>query len=173
MKKILIVVAIIIVVLISKEENEIIIPNNAIRFRVVANSNTLEDQSIKNNIAKYIESYVIDLTSDAKSSEEAKDILLSNHKTIENEVENYMVMNNIKMNYEVSIGRNYFPSKNYRGVKYDAGFYDSIVLNLGNKQGINWWCVMYPPLCLADRDTKSTDVEYTTLTKEILDKYTK
>lgn len=172
MKKTLIVVAIIIVVMILSKEDKIIIPDDAIRFRVIANSNTLDDQRIKNNIAKYVEEYVISLTKDASSSDDARKILLDNKNNIKDKIDNYLVMNNIDMTYDLSIGKNLFPVKNYHGVEYREGYYDSVVLSLGNKQGLNWWCVMYPPLCLIDR-TNASEVEVVSLAKELLEKYKK
>lgn len=169
MKKILIIVAIIIAVLCTNKDENIIIPNNAIRFRVVANSNILEDQLIKNNISLSVQNYIYDLTKNATSSQETKEILLKNKNNIENVVEKYMVMNNINETFDVSIGNNYFPKKSYKGINYDAGYYDSIVVNIGKSKGLNWWCVIYPPLCLID-ETKE-DIEYTTLVSELLEKF--
>ena len=80
-----------------------------------------------------------------------------------------MVTNNIKENFNINIGNNYFPDKNYKGVKYQAGYYDSVVINLGDSKGLNWWCVIYPPLCLIEEDTEQ--VEYTSLVSEILSKF--
>ena len=171
MKKLLVLIAVIIVVCCYHKEENIVIPNNAIRFRVIANSNTIEDQNIKNNVAKYMEKYIIDMTKDAKSSEEAKDILMNNHQNIEDELGKYLDANEVVTKYQVSIGRNYFPEKEYHGIKYDAGYYDSLVISLGYSQGLNWWCVMYPPLCLIDRNTTADDYEITSLTKELLEKY--
>lgn len=169
MKKISIILAVIILALISFKEDNIIIPENAIRFRVIANSNTLEDQTIKNKLSINLESYIYNLTKDAKSSEETKQILNANHENIENFVDNYMDINNINQEYSLSIGRNYFPTKQYKGVKYSSGYYDSVVLNLGSSNGMNWWCIIYPPLCLLDETTE--DVKYTTLVQEMLKKY--
>ena len=168
MKKILIAVAIIIIVLINNKVENIIIPESSIRFRIIANSNTIEDQIIKNNLSKELTKYITDLVMDASSKKEANDIINSNYKKIEEYVDNYLDINNIKTTYDLSVGRNYFDSKSYKGVKYNSGYYDSIVLSLGNKKGINWWCVMYPPLCLIDQ---SEDIEYTTLVKDMLNKY--
>lgn len=171
MKKILIFTAIVMLVLINRKEENIIIPESAIRFRVVANSNSVEDQNVKVKLSKEIENYIIDLTENAKNEKEAKEILLNNYDNIETKIDNYLSKNNINTNYELSIGRNYFPSKNYKSVKYDAGYYESIVLNIGHKQGVNWWCVIYPPLCTIDENENIDDVEYTTFAKEILKKY--
>ena len=78
-----------------------------------------------------------------------------------------MKSNNVSYDYRLNIGRNYFPSKQYKGIKYDAGYYDSVTIELGNHEGLNWWCIIYPPLCLIDEDT--SDVEYTTLARELID----
>ena len=168
MKKLLIIAAIIIIVVLNNKVENIIIPESAIRFRVIANSNTLEDQLIKNNISKELSYYLNDLVKDAKSKEEANTIINSNYHNIKDFVDNYINMNKINTNYDLSIGRNYFEEKKYKGVKYNSGYYDSIVLSLGNKLGVNWWCIMYPPLCLID---ESKDLEYTSLVKDMLNKY--
>lgn len=171
MKKILVIIAVIMLIMINKESDTIIIPENAIRYRVVASSNSASDQLIKNKVSTYMQDYLIDMTSSAKSSDDAHNILLSNYETIKSHLESYLSKNNIKTTYEIKIGRNYFPKKNYKGIDYSEGYYDSIVINLGYKQGVNWWCVMYPPLCLLDENDNLDEVEYTTLTSELLKKY--
>lgn len=170
MKKILIVIAIIVSILCINKDESIVIPNNAIRFRVVANSNKLEDQLIKNNISVSLQEYIFDLTKNAKSAKETKEILLKNKENIDSIVQKYLDINNINEKFNVSIGNNYFPKKSYKGIDYDAGYYDSIVVNIGASKGLNWWCVIYPPLCLIDE--KKEDVEYTTLVTELLEQFT-
>ena len=171
MKKILIIAAIIIsVMVINKERNEgIVIPKNSIRFRVIANSNSINDQLIKNNISIYVEEYISNLLKDAKTKDDSLNKLLENKENIEKHVQKYLDINNINQKFNVMIGENYFPEKKYEGVIYNAGYYDSLVINLGDNQGMNWWCVVYPPLCLIEEDTKN--VEYTTLVEEILSNY--
>lgn len=156
-------------VLISTKEESIIIPESSIRFRVIASSNTLEDQTKKSKISKNLSSYIYELIKDSKDKEEAQDTINKNYKNIEEYVNNYLVMNNMDNRFKLSVGRNFFPKKKYKGVTYNAGYYDSIVLSLGDASGINWWCVMYPPLCLIDEEKE--DYEYTTLVQELLDKY--
>ena len=63
------------------------------------------------------------------------------------------------MNYTVNYGYNYFPNKEYRGIKYNEGYYESIVISIGEAQGDNWWCVLFPNLCLIDLEQKN-NVEY-------------
>lgn len=169
MKKILIIISIAIMILVSTKEETIIIPESSIRFRVIANSNTLEDQTNKNKISKNLSSYIYDLIKDSKDKEDAQNTLNENYKDIEEYVNNYLVMNNIDNRFKLNIGRNFFPKKEYKGVTYNAGYYDSIVLSLGEASGINWWCVMYPPLCLLDEEQE--DYQYTSLVQELLQKY--
>ena len=169
MKKILIVVAIVITIIMYNKETNIIIPESSIRFRVIANSNTLEDQVNKSKLSKNLSSYIYNLIKYAKSKEDATNIINSNYHNIDDFVKNYLIMNNIHDKYDLSIGLNYFDQKNYQGIDYNAGYYDSIVLSLGEKRGVNWWCVMYPPLCLIDEDTSEN--EYTTLVQDMLKKY--
>lgn len=168
MKKILIVMALMVIVIANNKVENIVIPESSIRFRVIANSSNLKDQKIKNDISINLSSYLYSLIKEASSKKEADQIINENYYNIDNYVDNYFKKNNIDTKYELSIGRNYFPQKTYRNIKYNSGYYDSIVLSLGNKQGVNWWCVMYPPLCQID---EKNDVQYTTLIKDMLKKY--
>lgn len=74
--------------------------------------------------------------------------------------------------YNVSYGLNYFPEKNYKGVTYKEGNYESLVITLGDGLGENWWCVLFPPLCLLEASEDNySEYTYTTYVKEVLDKY--
>ena len=74
------------------------------------------------------------------------------------------------MGYDINFGYNYFPEKEYKGVKYNEGYYESLLVTLGEGKGDNWWCVLFPPLCLIEAD-ESSDVEYRSIIEEILEKY--
>lgn len=171
MKKILVIVAIIMLIMINSKSDTIIIPESAIRYRVVASSNSTSDQYIKGKISTYMQDYLINITKNAKTSTEANYLLLSNYEAIKEHLDTFIKQNNFKTSYEINIGRNYFPKKSYKGIEYSEGYYDSVVINLGHKQGINWWCVMYPPLCLMDAKEDLDEVQYTTYVEELLKKY--
>ena len=77
-----------------------------------------------------------------------------------------------ELGYKVNFGINYFPEKNYKGVIYEEGYYESLVVTLGSGNGENWWCVLFPPLCLMEGEETNTDeVEYKSFVKEMIDKY--
>ena len=75
-------------------------------------------------------------------------------------------------NYSINFGKNYFPEKVYYDVTYPAGEYESLVITLGDGLGENWWCVLFPPLCLLEAEEKNIDkVEYKLFAKEIIEKF--
>lgn len=167
MKKIIVALfAVSLLFILTKKENDIIIPKSAIRFRVVANSNSIEDQAEKMVIKEKLEKEVYNLINGANSTVEVNNILENNLTTIDNIVKNYNVP------YTINYGSNYFPTKNYKGIMYPAGNYDSLVITLGEGAGSNFWCVLFPPLCLLDNEKEDVgEVEYQFYVKKILDKF--
>ena len=172
MKKILIILAIIIsIMLLSNKESDITIPNNNIRFRVIASSNSIKDQEVKIGLSKDLSEYLMDIEHRSNKKEDIIKDYVNNKNNIENHINNYLNENNLNIKYNLNIGRNKFNKKIYKGVTYDAGYYDSIVVELGEARGLNWWCVVYPPLCNIEDNNNSNDIEYKSYIKEILDKY--
>ncbi len=162
MKKIIVLLFALTIIYISKSEEEIIIPTNSIRYRIIANSDSTKDQMLKMNIKEKLDEEILPILSDSNSIEDSRLLIKDNLDNIENIVSKYTD------DFDVNYGKNYFPEKTYKGINYDAGNYESLVITLGSGLGKNWWCVLYPPLCLIDENTN--DVEYTTLVKEILKK---
>ena len=166
MKKIIPILFIFFLIYGLNNKEEIIIPDYAIRFRVIANSNSMKDQELKLKVKSVLEDDLNKLMVSAKNSEEAKNLISDNLSNIRKKV------NELAPTNKVSFGKNYFPSKTYNGINYDEGMYDSLVVTLGNGDGNNWWCVMFPPLCLIEGKNNNTDeVEYRLLIKDIIDKY--
>lgn len=151
-------------------EQTIEIPDDSIRIRILANSNSDYDQEIKKEVKEDIQTYMSELLSDAKTNEEAEDKINDNLDNIENEVKNTLQRLNYTLPYRINFGLNYFPEKEYKGIKYSSGYYESLLITLGKGEGDNWWCVLFPPLCLIESE-ESTEVEYKSFIKEILDKY--
>ena len=160
MKKIIVFLFALTIIYLSISEEEIIIPTSSIRYRIIANSNETKDQMLKLNIKDKINKEIMPLLSNANSIEESRELIENNIGNIENIVSKYTD------DYTVSYGSNYFPEKTYKGINYDEGNYESLVISLGEGLGDNWWCVLYPPLCLIDES--ANDIEYTSLVKEIL-----
>lgn len=174
MKKVIIIVALFVgVFYMSHKETEVIIPKEAIRFRVIANSNSSKDQQNKLIVRDSIQKQMTDDLTSTKNIEEARILIASNLNKYNNLIEKTLQENNINSDFNINYGMNYFPKKVYKGVTYEAGNYESLVITLGDGLGKNWWCVMFPPLCLleAEETEETTEVEYKFFIKELIDKY--
>ena len=163
MKKIIILsISIIIGLLVYQKNDEIIIPSESIRIRIIANSNNINDLYQKKQLKEEIKKEIYNIT---KKSDEINMV----RKNIINNIPSIKKMISSKIdNYRVDYGLNYFPKKVYKKVIYPAGDYESLVITLGSGQGDNWWCVLYPPLCLIEDNPNTSDIEYQLLIKEIL-----
>lgn len=141
----------------KKPVDDIIIPGNAIRFRIIANSNNMEDQEIKMMVKDEIINYM--RNNNFMNMDRSKIISkLQNDSNIEKIIKKYT------NDYNINYGLNYFPDKKYNGINYQSGNYESLVITLGQGIGDNWWCVLYPPLCFVDEN----NTEYKSIVKEII-----
>lgn len=166
MKKIIIILFVVVIILVGINEKEkILIPKDAIRFRIIANSDTLEDQALKLTIKNDVEKELYKLIGNAKNIEEARNIIANNLDVVDEILEKY----NIK--YEINYGNNYFPQKEYKGITYEEGNYESLVITLGSGLGKNWWCVLFPPLCLLDEQSNLNDVDYELYATKLINKF--
>ena len=149
-----------------------IIPDDAIRVRVIANSNTEYDQNIKYKVKEAIESDMYNLLKETKNLEEARSLIKDHLPSLEDNIYITLQSEDYQLPFTVNFGLNYFPKKEFKGVTYDEGYYESVVVTLGEGLGDNWWCVLFPPLCMLEVEyDNTTDVEYTTMVKTIIDKY--
>ena len=152
--------------------DRIVIPKEAIRIRVIPNSNSEYDQSIKNDIKVLVEEEMYNLLKDTKDVDTARNIITNNVSNINNKVGEKLYNDDYELGYNVNFGYNYFPLKEYKGIKYNAGMYESLVVTLGEGKGDNWWCVMFPPFCLIEaHDNNTTNVEYRWYVKDLINKY--
>lgn len=173
MKKTFLILIIIFIVyyIIGMVSEEVIkIPEEAIRFRVIANSNTKEDQDIKYEVKDEVEEYMASLLQNVDNIDESRMIISSNLDNIDKKINTVFTNKNYSNDYMVNFGLNYFPEKEFKGITYDEGYYESLVITIGEGKGDNWWCVLFPPLCLLEAE-ESTEVEYKSFVKEIIDKY--
>ena len=149
-----------------------IIPDEAIRIRVIANSNSEYDQEIKSKVKGTLEYDMYNILKNTTDLEEARLLIKENLDKVESNIDKTLQEENYKLPFSVNFGLNYFPEKEFKGIIYDEGYYESVVVTLGEGLGDNWWCVLFPPLCMLEaEETNTTDVEYTTMVKTIIDKY--
>lgn len=165
MKKIIVVLFFLTIISICYNESEnILIPKESIRFRIIANSDSAEDQKLKLTIRNDLESELYDVVKSAETIDEARDIISKNINKVDSVLKKYNV------DYKINYGNNYFPPKEYKGITYEEGKYESLVITLGEGIGHNWWCVLFPPLCKIDLKDNLDDASYKFFVTEYINK---
>ena len=117
-KIILIILAIISIYTISNvvKAEELVIPDTAIRLRVIPNSNSTFDQNMKQKVKTYLEDNVYTMFSNVNSIEGAREIINKQLPNIESDIKNIFIENNYDMNFKINYGLNYFPEKSYKNI---------------------------------------------------------
>jgi len=171
MKKIIIILTLITAFILYKEVKgeEIIIPESAIRLRVIPNSNSVVDQNMKVKVKDYLEKNTYELLRNENNIEKARMLIKENIPILEENINKIFNENNYNVDYQINYGYNYFPKKEYRGLDYEEGYYESIVISIGEAKGDNWWCVLFPNLCLIDIESRE-DNEYKSWVAETINK---
>ncbi len=130
---------------------------NLIRFHVLANSDSPEDQKLKLEIRdKIIETMSGDLET-SKNVNETRNILQNSLVKIKGTAEEEIYKNGKDYGVSVSLGEHKFPTKMYGSIVFPAGEYEALRVEIGDAKGQNWWCVMFPPLCFVDVKHGLTD----------------
>lgn len=125
-------------------------PEELIRFHVLANSDSEEDQALKRAVRDAILEEVSPRLAASKSLEESRQILTGMRTEIEQIGQE--VVREWGKNYEVKTDYGYFtfPTKSYGTLVLPAGEYEAVRVLIGKAEGSNWWCVLFPPLCFVD-----------------------
>ena len=169
--KIYIVFIICIVYLLYAGNNkEIVIPEESLRFRVIANSNEVEDQKVKMKVKDNLQKILPNIIDNTSNILEAEENINDNIYLIKDNIRKTLDSEKAFYTFDISLGKNYFPEKYFYGIKYPEGEYESLVVTLGEAKGDNWWCVLFPPLCLVEAE-ETDEVEYKLYIKEVLNKY--
>lgn len=126
-----------------------------IRLHVIANSNTASDQGIKlkvrDAIIKHMQS-----RDDISTRCDMEEYITANTDRLERIAEGVVASEGRDDNVKASLGVRYIPEKTYGGTTFPAGNYEALDIKIGEGKGENWWCVLFPPLCLLDEGTDST-----------------
>lgn len=141
------------------------IKNEIIRFHVIANSDSLEDQNLKLKVKNKIIEYLYAYLKSSKSIEESRKILTDKMNEVRVISENVIKDNNYNYDIKLELSKENFPDKTYGNILLPQGEYEAFRIIIGNGQGKNWWCVMFPPLCFVDES--KAEVEYDKVDKEI------
>lgn len=128
--------------------SEAAIYDNVLRLHVLANSDSSEDQSLKLEVRDRILEETATLFKDCKSKDEAREAVESNLDKIREVAEQTIRETGYDYSVSVSLGEEEYPTKNYEECCFPAGEYLSLRVMIGEAEGENWWCVLFPPLCI-------------------------
>ena len=127
-----------------------------LRLHILANSDSAEDQRVK----LLVRDALVREFAPADSLEEAEEVLLGDGGGVLETVNRVLQEQGCAYGALLRFGVMEFPDKTYGGTTYPAGKYEALRVELGNASGQNWWCVLFPPLCLVDigvEDIPNTD----------------
>jgi stage II sporulation protein R len=126
------------------------IPEESIRLRILANSNTAADQKLKRDIRDEVNAQITTWVDELSTLSEAREIIRKQLPAVEEIVQNKLNEAGIEKTFSVELNKVAFPTKMYGDYIYPAGQYEAVLITLGEGEGKNWWCVLFPPLCFLD-----------------------
>lgn len=127
-----------------------------IRLHVIANSNTADDQNLKLKVRDAVIEYM-NKQEDLEDVDETREYLKSNLNRLEKIADGVIASEGYDYAAKANIGIRYIPEKTYGDITFPPGNYEALNITIGEGQGENWWCVLFPPLCLLDEGTVSSD----------------
>lgn len=124
------------------------ISNDVLRLHIIANSDLSVDQNVKLKVRDAVLTAMSDKFSNSKSLDDTLNIANKNKEYIKTVADNELEKYGVEYGANVEVKKEYFNTRSYNDVTLPAGCYNSVVITLGNGVGKNWWCVMYPAICL-------------------------
>ena len=132
--------------------------DTVVRLHVVANSDSEEDQALKLKVRDSILVLVSPAVENCKTQSEAVAAIGGIMENIHEAARETVRSEGYDYDVSVQVTEEYYPTKNYESCAFPEGEYVSLQVNIGESAGENWWCCLFPPLCLsAASDTKSNE----------------
>jgi len=122
--------------------------DKAFRLHILANSDSAEDQQLKYEVRDYILSDLSYIFDSCETKEETKLLAQRNLELISGKVNDYLKLNDCGYRAVCSVEKCSFGTRKYGDYTLPAGEYDSLKITLGKGEGHNWWCVLFPTLCI-------------------------
>ncbi len=123
--------------------------DNVIRLHVIANSDSDEDQSLKFKVRDAVLATSNDFLTQTLNINDAKEKFSANLDTIEAAAQKCVIDEGYFYDVSVCLTEENYPTKNYESLCFPAGKYLSLQVKIGDASGKNWWCVLFPPLCMS------------------------
>ena len=136
-------------------ENEIY--ESVVRLHVLANSDSEEDQALKLKVRDSVLEATTELVAGCRSAEEAERILSENLELLKEKASATVEAEGFDYSVEIALGNEDYPTRDYGELCFPSGNYTSLRILIGDAEGQNWWCVLFPPLCMSAATCESED----------------
>ena len=145
------------------------VKEDVVRLHILANSNSKADQEVKLKVRDALLETNASILSDSVTKENAKEHFESSKEILLKTAKKTLKENGFNYNVKITLQEEYFNTRTYGNLTFPAGQYTALKVVLGNGEGKNWWCVMFPPLCVPTADgleTNETTADYLTKSGE-------
>ncbi len=132
------------------------IRTDVLRLHVIANSDADIDQNVKLKVRDAVLAKGAKIFDGSVNVENAREKLIPKLSELENEANSVLKENGFEYCAKVNLKNEYFPVREYENFTLPSGRYMSLTVTLGGGEGRNWWCVMFPPLCLPAAEDKQS-----------------
>lgn len=129
--------------------------DNVLRLHILANSDAANDQRVK----LLVRDAIRPLFERSETYADARTFLLAHGALLQTTAERVLKENGMDYGVQLSLGTEAFPDRKYGEKLFPAGRYDALIVRLGRGAGQNWWCVLFPPLCIISEDGEAVDLE--------------
>ena len=133
--------------------------NKVVRLHVIANSDSEEDQAVKLAVRDAILEITVPLLQDCNTKEEAIALLEANRLYLTKTAQAVLQKEGFDDAVSIEMGLEDYPTRTYDSLCFPAGEYISMRVNIGEGEGQNWWCCLFPPLCLGAATVKEKEAE--------------
>lgn len=136
------------------------ISDEVFRLHILANSDSEEDQNLKLAVRDVVQEYCYGIYDDAQTKEDAERVISDNLDVIVAAAQKEVYRQGYDYPVKGEIVNMYFTNRVYDDITLPAGDYDAVRITIGSGAGHNWWCVMFPPICIsaAENDADISDV---------------
>ncbi len=126
------------------------IAEQILRFHVLADSDSEEDQELKLKVKAEVIAYLETVLVDAEDLEATREVILKEMDQITATAERVVIAEGYDYQVKAALKEVWFPAKTYGAYTFPAGTYEALQIEIGAAAGKNWWCVLYPNLCFID-----------------------
>lgn len=145
------------------------VKGDVVRLHILANSNSEIDQEVKLKVRDALLETNASILSNSVTKENAKEHFTNSKEILLKTAKETLKQNGFDYNVKISLKEEYFETRAYGNLTFPAGQYTALKVILGEGKGKNWWCVMFPPLCVPAADglkTNESTADYLTKSGE-------